>query len=93
MKRKIMALAAMAALCTSAVAQDYPERTVRMLVPFAPGGVVDIAARLVSEQLSSMWGQSVVVENRPGGNGFIATSAAARANADGYTLLMALVAL
>lgn len=89
MKKKIVGFLALALISGSALAQNYPERAVRMLVPFAPGGVVDIAARHVSEQLSQMWGQSVVVENRPGGNGFIATSAAARAPADGYTLLMA----
>lgn len=89
MKKRLLAVLAMAVLSTSVAAQGYPEKSVRMLVPFAPGGVVDIAARLVAERLSDMWGQSVVVENRPGGNGFIATAAAARANPDGYTVLMA----
>lgn len=89
MKKKLAALFGALLLSTTSFAQDYPGRSVRVLVPFAPGGVVDIAARHVSEELSRMWGQSVVVENKPGGNGFIATSAAARANPDGYTLLMA----
>ncbi len=89
MKKTLAAFLALALMSGGALAQKYPERAVRVLVPFAPGGVVDIAARHVSEELSQMWGQSVVVENRPGGNGFIATSAAARAAPDGYTLLMA----
>src|SRR5690606_10592330 len=76
-------------LSAGACAQGYPERAVKVIVPFAPGGVVDIAARHVSEELSRMWGESVVVDNRPGGNGFIATTAAARAKPDGYPLLMA----
>jgi len=89
MKKKLAALFASTLLSASAFAQNFPERAVRVIVPFAPGGVVDIAARHVSEQLSQMWNESVMVENRPGGNGFIATTAAARAKPDGYTLLMA----
>jgi tripartite-type tricarboxylate transporter receptor subunit TctC len=68
---------------------DYPNKPIRILVPFAPGGFVDVAARIVGQKLSEKWGQQVIVENRPGGNGFIAVTAAARAPADGYTLLMA----
>ncbi len=68
---------------------DYPNKPVRMLVPFAPGGFVDVAARIVAQKLSERWKQQVIVENRPGGNGFIATAAAAKSPADGYTLLMA----
>lgn len=89
MKLRFFIGALTCAFATSAAAQNYPERPVRILVPFAPGGVVDIAARLVSEQLTTKWGNSVFVENKPGGNGFIATIAAARAEPDGYTLLMA----
>ena len=60
-----------------------------MLVPFAPGGFVDVAARIVGQKLSEKWSQQVIVENRPGGNGFIAVTAAAKSPPDGYTLLMA----
>jgi len=72
-------------------AQDYPTRPIRILVPYAPGGISDIAARIVGAKLSEAWGQQVVVENRPGGNGFIAMELTARSNPDGYTLVMCTV--
>jgi tripartite-type tricarboxylate transporter receptor subunit TctC len=74
---------------TQAWSQDFPTKPIRILVPFAPGGFVDTAARIVGQKLHERWGQQVIVENRPGGNGFIAVSAAAKSPADGYTLLMA----
>ncbi|HWL29359.1 MAG TPA: tripartite tricarboxylate transporter substrate binding protein [Burkholderiaceae bacterium] len=89
MKSTLIALMAAALLCGPVLAQEYPSKPVRILVPFAAGGTVDIAARHIGQALSKKWDQPVVVENRPGGNGFIATSAAARAQPDGYTLLMA----
>src|SRR5258707_14546167 len=72
--------------------QNYPARPVRIIVPYAPGGITDIAARLVGQKLNEALGQSFIVENRPGGNGFIAVTAAVRAPADGYTLLVGTVA-
>lgn len=69
-------------------AQDYPVRPIRILSPYAPGGISDIAARIVGGKLTEAWGQQVIVENRPGGNGFIAVTDAARAAPDGYTLVM-----
>jgi tripartite-type tricarboxylate transporter receptor subunit TctC len=86
----LMQLALLFALAPEAAfAQDYPTRPIRILSPYAPGGISDIAARIVGGKLTEAWGQQVIVENRPGGNGFIAVTDAARAAADGYTLVMA----
>ena len=70
-------------------ADSYPNKPIRIIVPFAPGGIVDTSARVIGQELSKRWGQQVVVENRPGGNGFIGVMAAVKSPADGYTLLMA----
>ncbi len=79
-----------AALCGAGVAaaQGYPAKTVRLIVPAAPGGGLDIMARAVGQELSVLWGQSVVVDNRPGAGILIGTETATRSEADGYTLLM-----
>lgn len=71
------------------LAQDYPTRPIRVIVPFAPGGVVDVTARLLTQKMTERLGWSFIVENRPGGNGFIAVTQAAKAAPDGYTLLTA----
>lgn len=89
MKSSLIGLLAAALLCAPVLAEEYPAKPVRILVPFAAGGTVDIAARHIGQALSKKWDKPVVVENKPGGNGFIATTAAARAEPDGYTLLMA----
>jgi tripartite-type tricarboxylate transporter receptor subunit TctC len=70
-------------------AQDYPSKPIRVLVPFAPGGAVDTTARILAQKMTERLGWQFVVDNRPGGNGFIATTAVAKASPDGYTLLMA----
>ena len=70
-------------------AQDYPTKPIKIIVPFAPGGIVDTAARVIGQKLHERWGQQVVIENRPGGNGFIGVMATAKSPADGYTLMMA----
>ena len=72
-----------------APAQDaFPTRPVHLLVPFAPGGAVDIVARTLGEELSKRWGQAVVVENRPGAGGVVASETIAKAAPDGYTLII-----
>ena len=67
---------------------DYPERTIRIIVPYTAGGTVDILARALGERLTAAWKQPVVIENRPGAGGSIGAEAAARATPDGYTLYM-----
>jgi tripartite-type tricarboxylate transporter receptor subunit TctC len=74
-------------LCGTALA-DYPERPVRLIVPFAPGGGTDLTSRLISQHLSEALGKPVVVENRAGGAGNMGTELVAHAPADGYTLLL-----
>ena len=70
------------------VAQDYPSKPLRLIVPFPPGGVTDIVARAVAVKLAIELGQSVLVENRAGASGLIGAEAGARSPADGYTLMM-----
>src|SRR5678816_3648467 len=74
---------------SSAHAQDYPNKPIRMLVPFAPGGAVDTTARVLAQAMQQRLNWQFVIDNRPGGNGFIATTAVQKASPDGYTLLMA----
>jgi tripartite-type tricarboxylate transporter receptor subunit TctC len=82
--------ASAALLAVSGVAaQDYPARPIRMLIPQAPGGAQDTTARILTQTLAERAGWRFVVDNRPGGNGFIGVSIAAKGTPDGYTLLMA----
>ena len=83
--------AALLTLFTSAfgaAAQGYPNKPVRMVVGFPPGGGTDVVARVIGQKLSEWWGQAVAVENRPGATGTIGADAVARSTPDGYTLLM-----
>jgi tripartite-type tricarboxylate transporter receptor subunit TctC len=91
MRALAIAVASLVLLAQGAATQTYPTKPIHLLVPYAPGGPADIAARLVGGKLTEAWGQQVVVENKPGGNGFIAMSAAAKAAPDGYTLVMATI--
>lgn len=70
-------------------AEDYPSRLIKIIVPFPPGGNPDLAARLVAQRMSADFGQSVIIENKPGANGSIGATTVAKANPDGYTLLVA----
>src|SRR5262245_49248596 len=84
----LLAAAAFLALDAGAAATSaYPDRPVRLIVGFPPGGAADILGRFAAQQLTGALGQQVVVDNRGGAGGLIATETAARANADGYTLL------
>ena len=76
-------------LCTAGVAwaADYPTRAIRYVVSFPPGGINDILARIIGQQLSESWGQPVVVDNRPGAGGNVGADVVAKATADGYTIL------
>lgn len=79
-------LCAAAFLAAGAAAQPYPGRPVRIVIPQAAGGAVDVVARPIAQKLSETWGQQVVVDNRPGANGIIGIEAVARSKPDGYTL-------
>ena len=76
-------------LAGGAVAQDFPTRAVRIVVPYPPGGASDVTARLLAQKLSEAWNQQVVVDNRPGANGILALDHVAKQPGDGHTLLMA----
>jgi tripartite-type tricarboxylate transporter receptor subunit TctC len=78
-----------ATLATAASAQNYPSGPVKVIVPIPAGGVTDVMARVIGQRLQEMWGQTVVVENRPGGNSGVGAQAVERAPADGLTLLVA----
>ena len=75
-------------LCGDALAQDYPNRTVTLVVPYPPGGGVDAMARVVAEKLAGALGQQVVVDNRAGGSGLVGTRAFIKSPPDGYTLFL-----
>ena len=88
MLRSLLLIISFFAGANTLQAQDYPSRPITIIDPAAPGGVSDIAARLIGEALTAKWGQQVLVENRPGAGGSIGVGHAARAKPDGYTLLM-----
>lgn len=87
--RSALFASTIAALAPTAVtAQNYPARPVRVIVPFAAGGTFDLVARVVAQRLTDLWGQQVVVDNRPGGATIIATELIAKSNPDGYTIFL-----
>jgi tripartite-type tricarboxylate transporter receptor subunit TctC len=92
MRRVVLALSLLLTLVLPAAAQNYPNKPVRLIVPYQAGQGTDVAARYVAERLGSALGQQVIVDNKPGAGGNIGTEAAAHAPNDGYTLLMGTVA-
>ncbi len=90
LRQSVLAGALLSSLAGAACAGEpaFPDRPVRLIVPFPPGGANDIAARVVGQQLNTIWGKPVIIDNRGGAGGNIATEIAARANPDGYTLLI-----
>jgi tripartite-type tricarboxylate transporter receptor subunit TctC len=93
---RLAALAAACALSAPAQAQSvadrYPDKAIRIIVPYPPGGSVDVLGRVIAQRMQENWGQTVIVENRPGAGTMIGTAAAAKADPDGYTLLVAVSA-
>jgi len=85
--RAALALACLVS-CGTASAQNYPNRSVKIAVPYGAGGTTDIVTRIVAKRLSEIWGQSVIVENKPGAGGNIAIAFVAQSPPDGYTLLV-----
>ena len=88
----LVLLAILGLLAGAAVGQTYPAKTIRLIVPYPPGGGNDILARIFGQKLTEAWGQQVIVDNRPGAATTIGTALAARAAPDGYTLLLSSIA-
>ena len=90
-KWKLVLKCLLAAVCATsggtAVAQSYPAKVIRIVVPFPPGGPTDLYARVIGQKLQEAWGQPVIVDNRPGGTGLLGSDIVRQAPADGYTLL------
>lgn len=89
--RQSLGVAALLLAVAAACAQDYPVRPIRMVLGFPPGGSTDLVARVVAQKMSESWGQQVVVDNRPGANGMIASDLVAKANPDGYTIVLSTI--
>ncbi len=85
----VVAVGVLMTIASSVAAQqDYPSKPIRLIVPFPPGGGVNLAARIIGQKLTENWGQQVVVDNRPGGNSVIGSEALVRSPPDGYTLMV-----
>src|SRR5215475_14117927 len=87
--RACLVLGALVSVASLACAQSYPERPIRLIVAFVPGGATDSLARQIADDLKAALGQPVIVENRPGANGYLAWNYVASSEPDGYTFLLA----
>src|ERR1700685_4256703 len=86
--KRLAVFVAIASLPAVALAADFPDRQVHLIVPYAPGGGADIVGRLVAAKLAEIWGPSVVVENKAGANGAVASEYVVQQPADGYTVIV-----
>lgn len=87
MSRRTLLAACLSLITAAALAQPYPNRPIKVIIPFPPGGTLDIVGRMLAQKLSEQMGQQFVVESRPGGNATIGSTAVAKSPSDGYTLL------
>ena len=92
-RRSLLATLALPVLCATAWAQDYPERPIKLVVPYAPGGSADIVARLVADEWGKALGKSLFIENKAGAGGNLGVDAVAKSAADGYTIGLQTVSL
>src|SRR5258707_15393865 len=88
MQRTLVLLAALAMSCSAYAQSDYPNKPIRLITPFSPGGAIDILTRLIGERLSTRLGQPVVVEAIPGANTIIGTQAMLKGSPDGHTFMI-----
>src|SRR5690349_6991512 len=88
--RAVIAFSALFGLASPSFAQNYPNRPITLIVPFAPGGPADVLGRLVGQKMSEDLGQQVVIDNRSGANTIVGAQFVARAQPDGYTILLAI---
>ena len=86
--RSLLTITLLLLVSTASIAQDYPSKAIRLIVPFPPGGSTDLVARVVGQKMADSWGKQVVIDNRPGANGMIGSDIVAKANPDGYTIVL-----
>jgi tripartite-type tricarboxylate transporter receptor subunit TctC len=95
MKRAILkaVVIGLSLLASTTFAQDYPAKPIRIVAPFAPGGAVDILARILAERLGALYGQNIIVDNKPGVSGHLGAQFVAKSPADGYTLMVGTIGI
>ena len=86
--RSLLTITILLLASAASFAQDYPTKAIRLIVPFPPGGSTDLVARVVGQKMADSWGKQVVIDNRPGANGMIGSDIVAKANPDGYTIVL-----